>query len=240
MTKISTTSKLLTLKNSRDGSFFWILNSGICSQKGFSLIEILVVVAIIIGLASFAVSALSSVAGSRGSIDAAYQISESIELARSEALARRTYVWLGFENTERFGDRNLLLGGVYSKDGSTNTSIANLQPFFRSTSIEKVGLVASVDTGSNNNFEYSNALALQTSQSGIVFSAGPQTFNSKTITFTPSGEAMLSGLPNLNTPFESKILIAIRGFRGTNEITNNDVAVVVEGSTAMPKIYRKQ
>ena len=124
-------------------------------------------------------------------------------------------------------------------DGSTNTSSANLQTLFRSTLIEKVGLVASVDTG-NYNSQYSSAAALQTNQSGIVFSTGSQSFNSKTITFTPSGEAMLAGLPNLNTPFENKILIGLRGFRGTTEFTNNDVAVVVEGSTAIPTIYRKQ
>ena len=208
-------------------------------RHAFSLVELLVVVAIFVVLASFAVPALNSIGGARGSVDAAYKISQSIELARSEAVARRTYVWIGLEDSESFGNRNLFLGGVYSRDGSTNISAANLQPLFRSILIEKVGLVASADTGTNNS-EYSSAQALQTNQSGITFSIGSQVYNSKTITFTPSGEAMLSGAPTSSTPFESKILIGIRGFRGTTESKNNDVAVVVDGSTGIPVIYRKQ
>lgn len=206
---------------------------------GFSLIELLVVVAIIGVLASFGIPALHSIGGARGSLDTAYKISQSIELARNEAVARRTYVWIGLEDSESFGNRNLLLGGVYSKDGSTNTNPSNLQPLFRSVLMEKVGLVASPDTGGNNS-AYSSAQALQTNQSGITFSIGSQNFNSKTITFTPSGEAMLSGLPTTATPFESQILIGIRGFRGTSETKNNDIAVVVDGSTGIPAIYRNQ
>ncbi len=206
--------------------------------RGFSLVELLVVVALIAILAYLAVPALSSIASARGTVDSAYKIAEAIEFARSEAVARRTFVWLGLQDSTNSGNRNLNLGGVFSKDGTTNTSSANLQPLFRPMFMERVGLVESADTGANS-ARYSGASVLATNQSGVAFYNGSQTFNGKTITFTPTGEAMLTGLPTSSTVFEGKILIGLRLFRGTAEASNNDVAVVVDGASGIPAIYQK-
>jgi hypothetical protein len=51
---------------------------------------------------------------------------------------------------------------------------------------------------------------------------------------------MLTGLPTSSTSFEPQILIGLRVFRGTTEATNNDIAVVVDGSLGIPTIFRKE
>jgi len=208
------------------------------AKSAFSLIELLVVVAVLGFLASLTVPALNSIGSAKGSIDAAYKISDAIELARSEAVARRSFVWLGFENTANFDNRNIRIGAVYSKDGSVNISVANLQPLFRPVLLDRVGLVDYADTGANST-KYSDAASLADNSAGASFTVGSQTFI-KTITFTPTGEAMLTGLPNATTGFEPQILIGLRGFRGATESTNNDIAVVVDGSVGIPTIFRKQ
>jgi prepilin-type N-terminal cleavage/methylation domain-containing protein len=225
---------LFRLARSKESAWPFAVPTG-----AFSLIELLVVVAVMGLLASLTVPALNSIGSARGSIDAAYKISDAIELARSEAVARRSFVWLGFENATNFGNRNLKLGAVYSKDGSTNISAANLQPLFRPILLDRVGLVAVVATGTNST-KYSDATSLANNSAGASFSVGSQAFVNNTITFTPTGEAMLTGLPNATTGFEPQILIGLRGFRGSTEATNNDIAVVVDGSAGIPTIFRKQ
>jgi prepilin-type N-terminal cleavage/methylation domain-containing protein len=217
------------------------LSSGVKAKggEGFTVMELLVVLAIFGILAALIVPAFNSIGAARGVVDASYKISEALELARSEAVARRTYVWLGLQDSTNFGNRNLHLGIVYSKDGSTNNGAANIQPVSRSILLEHVGLVEIVNTGTNT-AKYFGAMALATNSAGASFSIGSKSFSDKTITFTPMGEAMLTGFPSITTTFESQILIGLRTFRGITESTNNDIAVVVDGSTGIPAIFRKQ
>lgn len=210
-----------------------------CNDGAFSLIELLVVVAVIGVLGVLAIPAFNSIGAARGTVDAAYKIAEAIELARSEAVARRTYVWLGLQDSTSLGDHNLRLGVVFSKDGSTNTTGANLQPLFRPLLLERVGLVKSADTGANTS-RYKGASALATNMLGADISIDSLRFSNKTITFTPTGEAMLVGSPTASTGFDRQILIALRHFRGNTEVNDNDIAVVIDGSSSIPSIYKKE
>ncbi len=212
---------------------------GDMSTGGFSLIELLVVVAILGLLAYFSLSAFNSMGTARGVVNSAYQISDAIELSRNEAVSRNTFVWLGFQDSTNFGNRILRLGASYSKDGSARSDAANLQALFRPVVLDQIGLVPAVQTGTNTS-QFSAATSLETNRTGASIPIGSYGNIDKTVTFTPTGEAMLTGSPSFSTHFEAQILIGLRSFRGTRAETNNDIAVVIDGSTAIPKVYRKE
>ena len=216
-------------------------NHPVCRQRvtcGFSLIEVLVVMAIIALLAAFAIPAFNSIGQARGVTEAAYQVASAVELARSEAMTRQTFVWLGMQPQTNSGNLDLRLGMVYSKDGTTNTSAANLQPIGKSLLIQRVGLAnpSALNVGTNLGV----LVDLSTFSGGVPFGIG-QVINSDkhTITFTPLGEAMTNPNPDSASGFDPRVGIGLRQTRGTVLATNNDMAVVIDGSVGIPTIYRK-
>jgi len=207
---------------------------------GFSLVELLVVIAIIGLLTAFALPAFSSIGQARGVSEAAYQVSAAIELARSEAIARQTYVWLGFQNQVNFGNQDLRLGMVYSKNGTTTTAATNLEPLGRATLIQRAGIVNhnGLDVGTN----LGSLPSVSGNGAGATFSIAQTGFTNTTITLTPAGEVLLDSLSTNTVPtngFVPRIAIGLQQFRGTTAATNNDVVVVIDGSVGIPTIYRK-
>lgn len=65
-------------------------------RSGFSLVELLVVMAIIGVMMALSVVAFNGVKGGRDVIRAVYDIAGALEQARTYAMANNTYVWVGF------------------------------------------------------------------------------------------------------------------------------------------------
>lgn len=206
--------------------------------SGFSLIELLVVIGLACLLSALAISAFSSIGQARGVTETAYQLSAAVDLARSEAIARKTYVWLGLQQQTNAGSLDLYLGMVYSKDGSSSTTSSNLQPIGRAIVIQRVGLANT--TTLNLPVALSGATELADFSGGASFQIGQVNFNSKrTITITPLGEAMTSPSPTFHNGFDPRIAVGLRQTRGTTLLPGNDVAVVIDGSVGTPSIHRQ-
>jgi prepilin-type N-terminal cleavage/methylation domain-containing protein len=100
--------------------------------RAFTLIELMVVIAVIVILTALLVPAFTSLKGSGDITNAAYTITGALEQARNYAMANNTFVWVGFyeEATTATSPTNatppypgkgrLILAMVASKDGTTN------------------------------------------------------------------------------------------------------------------------
>lgn len=205
---------------------------------GFSLIELLVVIAIISLLAGLAVPAFHSIGQARGAAEAADRIAASIEFARAEAVSRKTFVWLGIQETTNAGNPALRLGIVCSADGTTNSLPLNLRQLGQPVLVDRVGILpyAQLDVGTN----LSQAVDLAGSPGGLDFQIGGTRFASRrTIAFTPLGEAGTNPAPAWPHSFDPVLAIGIRQARGTNLSTNSDIAVAIDGATGFGTILRK-
>lgn len=100
------------------------------SLRSFTLFELACVVAIILVMTSLIVPALTSLKGAGEVTDAAYTVKGSLEQARTLAMAKNTYVWVGFYEEDPsangtpastppyLGRGRLLIATVYSNDGT--------------------------------------------------------------------------------------------------------------------------
>lgn len=206
---------------------------------GFSLIELLVVISIVALLAGLSITTFNAIGQARGVTEAASQVSSAVELARSEAVSRQTYVWLSLKPETNSGSSDLRIGLVYSLDGTANTNATNFTPLGKPRLIERVTLsptTASFKAGPG--FTATPAPAdLAAGGNGVGFMIGKVSFNgARTVTFTPLGEATTNPAA---TGFDPRIAIGLRQTRGTAVATNNDIAVVIDGSVGVPTTYQK-
>ena len=204
-------------------------------MSGFSLIEILVVVAIIALVSGFAVTSISSMGQARGVSEAAFQVAAAVELARAEAIARNSFTWLAIDESTASGSRDLVLGLMASKDGSLSTDPTNLQPIGRAQVIRQVGITTAneLPSGATNLSSHSGG--------PTTFRIGQTTFPSgRTLLFSPSGEISLTP-PASSTDFQFQGLMALglQPARGTDFLdANNPVDVLIDGSTGLPQVRR--
>lgn len=152
-------------------------------------------------LAAVTVPALPSILGGRGVQKAVGDVSGILELCRAEAMARRTYVYIGFANvTNLLGNSEIQIGAMSSLDGSTNTGTANLRPISKLIKVDRAKLVdfsglpsgvrsaASADIQTNSQYvtgpDFANTIDF--SPIGTAFkNASP-----RSITLTPQGEVL--------------------------------------------------
>lgn len=98
------------------------------AQDAFSLIELMVVIAIIVLVSALIAPAFRSLKGAGDVTNAAYAIKGVLEQARTYAIANSTYTWVGFyeedasqpsTNPATPGIGRVVISAVASKDGTT-------------------------------------------------------------------------------------------------------------------------
>ena len=204
-------------------------------MKAFTLVELLVVMGVISLLAAAAVTGFNAIGRARGVTEAAYQIASAVELCRSEAVSRQSYVWLSFQPQTNSGSADLRLGMVYSLDGSsTNTNSTNLMPLGKSLLIQSVAL-APLNTSIATNF---SGVDISTVGAGMSFIIGTNKFTGPTITFMPLGELTTNPSPTKTDGFDPMLGFGLQSTRGTTLLTNNLTELLIDGSVGIPAIIR--
>jgi prepilin-type N-terminal cleavage/methylation domain-containing protein len=204
---------------------------------GFSLIELLVVIAIIGVLAAMTVPALPSMLGAKGVSQAVENTSGILELARTESMARKTYVYVAFLNaTNAFGNSELRIGAVSSLDGSTNSDTNNLRAITKALKIDKTRMVKSAGELPANVRALATNATNFLSFPGPAFRVGNVDFSAAdVITFSPNGEALPSA-DSLN--FIPQLDIGLVPTKGTAPQTNDGAVVRYLGGSGSVQIFR--
>ena len=234
----------------RDPSVTTVSRSGIRvrfpSRKGlrsFTLVEMLVVLAIMAILAALSVAAFNAIVGAGNVVSSAYNVSDIVELARNEAITRQSYVWLGCSNFTSPGASGVVFAAVSSIDGSTNSAQTNLMGLSQPLHVNGMVLTDwnALKAATRGTYTNTAPKSVSTNTAGISFQDGPAQFNGTTITFTPRGEALLKGAPSPTDGYDLSIDISLRQTHGASVAANaDDAAVVIDGATGNPSIVRLQ
>ncbi len=217
-------------------------------RAAFTTVELLTVITVIAIMMVTMVPAFIGIKGAGDVTKAAYDVAGTLEQARSYAMARNTYVFVGFTERDgldaaKAGVGQLLVAAMASKDGTRNfgANNSNLAPVSKLRRIENVHLqdalpnsgamtrpkVADDCRVGNASFQVGDPFT-----SGFTTSAG---YNfTKIIQFDPRGTA---SIPSGTISVPHWMEIGLVGAQ-SNAGTPNCAALVLGGVTGSAKIYR--
>lgn len=129
-------------------AFFFLKSHGSDRKRraGFTLIEMIVVIAIMVTLMVLVMPSFTNIRGGTDFTSSAYNIAGALDQARAYAMANNTYVWVGFSEEDGSKPSTTLGGTVTSGTGRV--------------------IVATV--ASTNGSRYTSAVALSATTSGVT------------------------------------------------------------------------
>jgi len=203
---------------------------------GFSLIELLTVIAIIAVLAVLTMSAFTSVGRAGNLTKTGNDIAGLLEQARSLAMARNTYVWVGFHEGP---EDTLMVAGVSSRIGTMHPQAVDLLPLGPIKRFQRIELVALPEDAPHRGAGEGSVAQLALVENAVfsfVFKSGSEdtTFNQRVIQFNNRGESRIDA-DELYKVVEIGLQSAIDG---NVHKPNNYVAVHVGGLTGSVSVHR--
>jgi len=224
---------------------------------GFSLLELLIVMAIVALLASVSIPAFSAFGGAGRLDKAASDISDLLAQARAYAMGKNTYVYVGIEEVDVTGGSTSSGGGrvavavVASKDGSrpyANTPspmTANIQPISRLHYFDNIHLAASneLSKGAAMTGRPSASVDVSASSARTTFqlpgtSGQSQTFN-RVIEFDPQGVPRIQSSATYNSSVSNRLEIALLPVQGKVVMADaNQAAIQIDGMTGSVRMFR--
>jgi prepilin-type N-terminal cleavage/methylation domain-containing protein len=215
------------------------------SRRGFTLVELLTVIAIMALMTGAAVSAVSAIKDAGSLTRGASDLTGTLDQARSYAMANNTYVFVGL--TERDGVNPDLEGQgqvIVTIKGSRNgtrdfgTGGANLQELTKIRRLENLRIA----DGLPNTGELSRPAVTDSYRVGNEAFAAPESISArgyqftKIIQFDPRGAA---SVPSSTPMIPQWIEIGLAPVRGpAAEGGENCAVLVLDGVTGSTKIYR--
>jgi len=213
-----------------------------------------VVLAIMMILFAASVPAVQNLSVSRGIGSAAGQISSALELAKSTAVSRNTYVWIGFATvTNTSGNLETCVGIMMSKDGTSSNTAANLTAVSKLTAIEHVALAGPTEIPTALKDKLPSDVtspassyvgSFSTSVGSFDFkkanvTSGKVTFpNNATLLISPQGEIIASaGSPS----FVPQVMIGLTQSRKATSLgtaAKDSAVLVFYGGTGSIRVYR--
>ncbi len=215
--------------------------------RAFSLVELLVVMAIIALIASFSTSAMRSMFMGNAQQRALTGISSAMELARQTAIAGSTYTWVALaQGKNKIGGNSVTAVIFASKDGSLDDR----------TKIRLVDRVQVYDNVMISNTDPEPNVANQIPTPGISFDSVSfqpkldelptamrgQSFDHM-IMFTPTGEAVLDNLETslAAIPLRQALQLTVTPAKGAtpNAIERKSASVVwINGITGAVEVFQ--
>lgn len=238
------------------------------NHQGFTLLELLVVMAIMGVMIAVLAPAFTSIKGGSDLTNAAYDIAGTLEQARAYAMANNTFVWVGIVEEDVTADASkpqtagigrVAMAVVASKDGTRGydvTSINIISPAISGSNLvslnkvqhfENAHLVTPTDatpissTGGMARPLADYILGSSSSNSVTPFSSSigaGQYSFTQVINYDPQGVARIQQAANTDS-IPKYIEIGLRQAHG-NVVSNdpNAAAIQINGMTGATRIYR--